>query len=87
MSSSSRVRIYMAPLADFGNLSRLVRRNDDAVRAVLIGGSVASSRGQASEDLGEERRYGQVLRAGEQHSCAPASLSTRASATSDLVAA
>jgi N-acyl-D-aspartate/D-glutamate deacylase len=44
-------------------LSRLVRRNDAAVRAVVIGGRLAASHGVPAADLGESRGYGQVLRA------------------------
>lgn len=43
-------------------LSRLVRRNDDAVRAVVIGGRVAAESGKPAPELGQTRGFGRVLR-------------------------
>lgn len=51
-------------MPEFGGLERLVRRNDDAVRAVLIGGAVAARGGQMSPDFGKTHAFGRVLRAG-----------------------
>jgi hypothetical protein len=44
-------------------IRRLVRRNDRAVDAVLIGGRIASEAGRKSDALGKEQGYGRVLRA------------------------
>lgn len=46
----------------FGGLKRLVRRNDAAVRAVLVGGRLAWQNGQPAPALGKEK-LGTVLRA------------------------
>jgi N-acyl-D-aspartate/D-glutamate deacylase len=46
-------------------LRRLVRRNDRAVRAVLINGRPALRDGALSGELGRSRGFGRVLRAGE----------------------
>jgi len=54
--------IHEAPMTGFPGLQRLVRRNDDAVRAVLIGGRIAWRGGEASPALGKERGFGSVLR-------------------------
>ena len=53
--------IHEQPMPELG-LTRLVRRNDAAVRAVLIGGRLAAERGQPASDLGQVRGYGEVLR-------------------------
>ena len=42
---------------------RLVRRNDVAVRAVLVNGQVAFAAGGEGNGLGTERGFGAVLRA------------------------
>lgn len=47
----------------FGALRRLVRRNDRAVRHVLIGGRTAWKDGALAPELGRERGFGGVLRA------------------------
>jgi N-acyl-D-aspartate/D-glutamate deacylase len=54
--------IAEAPMPGF-ELSRLVRRNDAAVRAVLVNGRIAARHGRASPTLGSARGFGQVLRA------------------------
>jgi N-acyl-D-aspartate/D-glutamate deacylase len=54
--------IHEAVVPEFGGLSRLVRRNDAAVDAVLVGGRVAVERGSADERLGSERGFGKLLR-------------------------
>lgn len=46
----------------FGGLKRLVRRNDRAVRAVLVNGRVAWRAGEKAPGLGVERGFGQLLR-------------------------
>jgi N-acyl-D-aspartate/D-glutamate deacylase len=55
---------HEAPMERFGNLSRLVRRNDATVDAVLINGKLAVLEGRPTPELGEEHGFGQVLRAG-----------------------
>lgn len=56
-------RITEAPMPGFPGLSRLVRRNDAAVRAVLVNGAVAWRSGAPSGELGERPGFGRVLRA------------------------
>ncbi|GAC1381034.1 MAG: amidohydrolase family protein [Marmoricola sp.] len=51
-----------SPVASFGNLSRMVNRNDDAVRAVFVNGDYVFGKGEAAEILGA-RRTGRFLRA------------------------
>jgi N-acyl-D-aspartate/D-glutamate deacylase len=56
--------IHEAPMPGF-DLQRLVRRNDRAVRSVLIAGRIAAHNGQTVDELGRRPGYGAVLRAGE----------------------
>ncbi len=51
------------PVEAYGGLPRMVNRNDDTVRAVLVSGRLAFSAGEASPALGNEK-LGQFLRAG-----------------------
>ncbi len=53
-------RAVEAPMAFFEGYVRLVRRNDAAVRLVLVGGEVAFSEGRASPALGRAK-LGRVL--------------------------
>jgi N-acyl-D-aspartate/D-glutamate deacylase len=53
--------LHEAPMEGFGDMRRMVRRNDDAVRAVLVGGRLAWSGGEPAPALGRER-LGAVLR-------------------------
>ena len=55
-------RIHEAPMERFGALRRLVRRNERAVRAVLVGGVEVVRSGEPLPVLGRERT-GSVLRA------------------------
>ena len=48
---------------DLAALTRLVRRNDLAVRRVLIAGRTAWSDGALAPALGHERGFGELLRA------------------------
>ncbi len=52
-----------APMENFGGFVRLVRRNDAAVKAVLISGREAVQDGSVTSQLGRERGFGRVLRA------------------------
>ncbi|MEZ0580745.1 amidohydrolase family protein [Nocardioides sp. MH1] len=52
-----------SPVVSYGNLSRMVNRNDDAVVAVLVNGEHVFGLGEAAEVLGT-RRTGRFLRAG-----------------------
>ena len=52
-----------APMENFGGFVRLVRRNDAAVKAVLISGREAFHEGSVTPSLGRERGFGRVLRA------------------------
>lgn len=54
--------VHEAPMADFPGLDRVVRRNDAAVRHVLIGGRVAWTDGALQPALGVESGFGRVLR-------------------------
>lgn len=53
------------PVAEYGGLSRMVNRNDDAVSAVLVSGRLAFKTGRPSPALGKEK-LGQFLRAGRK---------------------
>jgi N-acyl-D-aspartate/D-glutamate deacylase len=53
-----------APIPEMGGLVRLVRRNDALVRAVVVNGRVAAEHGSLAPQVGRERGFGQVLRAG-----------------------
>lgn len=55
--------LHEAPMAGFGELKRLVRRSGDAVRAVVVSGRLAVSRGEPVPELGETRGFGRVARA------------------------
>jgi N-acyl-D-aspartate/D-glutamate deacylase len=67
---------HEAPMEMLGGLQRMVRRNDAAVNATLIGGRVVYEEGEFVEGFGEDCRYGSFLRVGEKtpapvHSPAP----------------
>ena len=51
-----------APMAFFGGYRRLVRRNDAAVRAVVVNGRVAVDQGEPVAEVGREPGFGTVLR-------------------------
>jgi N-acyl-D-aspartate/D-glutamate deacylase len=57
--------IEEAPMAEFGGFSRMVRRNDAAVTAVLVNGRVAVRDGVPLPAVGRVRGYGRFLAAGE----------------------
>lgn len=48
-------------MPELGGFERLVRRNDDAVPLVVIGGDIAVERGRPVAGLGQTR-FGRVLR-------------------------
>ncbi len=50
--------IEEAPMEEFGGYPRMVRRNDGAVRAVLVNGRVAVRDGRPLPEVGRERGYG-----------------------------
>jgi len=54
---------HEATVDGYGAYSRLVRRNDDAVRAVIVGGQLAAERGVFAPGVGKQRGFGRVLRA------------------------
>jgi N-acyl-D-aspartate/D-glutamate deacylase len=56
-------RAEEAPMPGFPDLQRMVRRNDAAVRTVLVSGRVAFTQGQLADALGRTRGYGTLLRA------------------------
>ncbi len=53
---------HEAPMPGMGQLSRMVRRNDRAVTATVIGGRLAFAEGRFSDAFGHER-FGRFLRA------------------------
>ena len=55
-----------APVPEFGGLSRMVRRNDDAVAATIVNGVVVFRDGEFADGYGSTRRTGRFLRAGEE---------------------
>jgi len=55
-------QIHEAPMGGFDGLRRLVRRNDRAVRAVLVNGRLAWADGEPGTGLGSERGFGAVVR-------------------------
>jgi N-acyl-D-aspartate/D-glutamate deacylase len=56
-------RAEEAPMPGFDDLRRMVRRNDAAVRAVLVSGRVAYTPGRLADELGRACGYGTLLRA------------------------
>jgi N-acyl-D-glutamate deacylase len=56
---------HEAPMNEMGGLMRMVRRNDAAVRATIIGGEIAWCDGEFADGFGTTRRFGQFLRAAE----------------------
>ena len=67
----SMAAYHEAAMPAFGGLSRMVRRNDAAVEATCVAGSVVFRRGEFVDGYGTDRRTGQFLRAGQQHRTAP----------------
>ena len=57
---------HEAPMDMFGGLSRMVRRNDAAVTATLIGGRKVYERGTFAPGYGRTARHGSFLRVGEK---------------------
>lgn len=55
---------HEAPMEGFGGLSRMVRRNDAAVRQTIISGEVVYEDGRFAPGFGETRRTGSFLCAG-----------------------
>lgn len=53
--------IHEEPMPAFEGLPRLVRRNDDTVKAVFVNGNLAWQGGEGAADLGTARRYGTFL--------------------------
>lgn len=57
---------HEAPMDMLGGLSRMVRRNDKAVTATMIGGAIVYERGAFAPGYGRDRRYGSFLRVGHK---------------------
>lgn len=53
--------LHEQPMPEFDDLPRLVRRNDRAVRCVLVHGRVAHADGALTPEVGRERGFGEVL--------------------------
>ena len=58
--------IEEAPMPAFGGLRRMVRRNDAAVSAVVVGGRLAVQGGVPLADVGAVRAFGRFLPAGSR---------------------
>ncbi len=56
---------HESEMEGFGGLRRLVRRNDETVNAVLVNGKLAVLHGKPVPELGQEKGFGTVLRAGD----------------------
>lgn len=77
-----------APIAELGGVTRMVRRNDAAVPAVVVGGRVAVRAGVPAPELGKTG-HGRFLAAGERvaprvaprHAAAPAAVTAAAART------
>ncbi len=57
--------VHEEPIPWAGGLRRLVRRNDAAVRRVLVNGRTAVKDGVPISEVGRERGFGRLLRRGE----------------------
>jgi N-acyl-D-aspartate/D-glutamate deacylase len=53
--------LHEEPMREFDDLPRLVRRNDRAVRCVVVHGRIAYADGALASELGRERGFGDVL--------------------------
>jgi N-acyl-D-aspartate/D-glutamate deacylase len=53
--------LHEQPMREFDDLPRLVRRNDGAVRCVLVHGRLAFADGALIPEVGRERGFGEVL--------------------------
>jgi N-acyl-D-aspartate/D-glutamate deacylase len=53
--------LHEQPMREFDDLPRLVRRNDRAVRCVVVHGRIAYTDGALASELGRERGFGDVL--------------------------
>ncbi|MEZ4326795.1 MAG: hypothetical protein R3B40_16385, partial [Polyangiales bacterium] len=60
---------HEAPIEVFGGVRRMVRRNDDAIAATLVGGQVVYTPSGFVEGYGSAHGYGRFLRRG--HATAP----------------
>ena len=52
---------HEAPIPEFGDIARMVNRNDGIVDTVLINGNIAFRDNTYAEDLGREKRFGTFL--------------------------
>lgn len=57
---------HEALMPEFGDMSRMVNRNDAAVSATIVTGEVVYERGEFVEGYGRSLRTGRFLRAGEE---------------------
>lgn len=57
---------HEAPIEVFGGVQRMVRRNDQAVSATVIGGQLAYTAAGFTEGFGAARGFGRFLRRGER---------------------
>lgn len=60
-----------AEIPEFKNFVRLVRRNDKAIRAVIVNGKIAVEDGQPKKELGKESGFGTFLECFARNSAEP----------------
>ncbi|MBV9486722.1 MAG: amidohydrolase family protein, partial [Frankiaceae bacterium] len=65
LSEVETTRYAEATMPEFGGMSRMVNRNDDAVAATVVGGKVVFRNGEFAPGYGSEFAAGRFLRAGE----------------------
>jgi N-acyl-D-aspartate/D-glutamate deacylase len=65
LSEVETTRYAEATMPEFGGMSRMVNRNDDAVAATLVGGKVVYRAGSFVPGYGADFATGRFLRAGE----------------------
>jgi N-acyl-D-aspartate/D-glutamate deacylase len=76
---------HEAPIDVFGGVQRMVRRNDDAITATLIGGRVAYTPAGFVDGYGAEQGFGRFLKRGQttapRAAAAPSGVDTKRSVT------
>ncbi len=70
LADNSVEEIHERPVKEFGGIVRLVRRNDKAVKAVLINGKSVFEKGRFNRDVGKKRGYGRFIAAGSNKTTA-----------------
>ena len=70
-----------APIEQFGQMSRMVNRNDAAIRAVMVSGQIVFADGEFAQSVGTVRT-GSFLRAGHT---TPPTIAPPATAERELI--